>query len=163
MSEHTRRGGREPTWPTPHGRIPGWLPVFNRLSKRILAAGLSLGPNALVTIRGRKSGMPRTTPVAIIEHEGRRWIWAPSGDVQWVKNLRAAGRATISIGKRTEEVGAVELDPAQRIAFFRDTLATVARRIPIGFAFIRIVDRVDLNRPAEAAEGRAVFELTRVR
>jgi hypothetical protein len=80
-----------------------------------------------------------------------------------VKNLRAAGRATISIGKRTEEVGAVELDPAQRVAFFRDTLATVARRIPIGFAFIRIVDRVDLNRLAEAAEGRAVFELTRVR
>ncbi|MDQ6790679.1 MAG: nitroreductase family deazaflavin-dependent oxidoreductase, partial [Candidatus Dormibacteraeota bacterium] len=40
-----------------------------------------MGPNGLITIRGRKSGLPRTTPVAIIEVSGRRWVWAPWGDV----------------------------------------------------------------------------------
>ena len=162
MSDHVRRTAREGTWPAPHGRIPGWLPLFNRITKTLLAAGLPLGPNALVTIRGRKSGLPRTTPMALIEHDGRRWVWAPSGQVQWVSNLRAAGRATISTRHVKEDVKAVELDPAQRVAFFRDTLASVARGMPFGFQFYRLVDRVDLSRPVEAAEGRAVFELHRL-
>ena len=72
------------------GRIPRWIPYFNAITKFLLAAGVPLGPNGLVTIRGRKSGLPRTTPVAIIEVSGRRWVWAPWGDVQWVRNLRAA-------------------------------------------------------------------------
>lgn len=132
---------------------------MNRVTRFLLAAGFPLGPNALVTIRGRKSGVPRTTPVAIIEHRGRRWIWAPSAQVQWVKNLRAAGRATISTRRRQEEVSAVELNREQRIAFFRDTLVPFARGVPFGFQLYRVVDRIDLNRPVEAAEGRAVFEL----
>jgi deazaflavin-dependent oxidoreductase (nitroreductase family) len=119
-----------------------------------------MGPNALVTIRGRKSGLPRTTPLAIIAVSGRRWVWAPWGDVQWVRNLRAAGRATITVRRRAEEVAATELDPAQRVAFFRDILGPLARSIPLGVAFIRIVDGVDVNRPPEeTAEGRSVFEL----
>jgi deazaflavin-dependent oxidoreductase (nitroreductase family) len=118
-----------------------------------------MGPNALITIRGRKSGLPRTTPLALIEVSGRRWIWAPWGDVQWVRNLRAAGRATITVRRRTEEVTATELDPAQRVAFFRDTLGPYARGVPLGVWLVRTVDQVDLNDPVEAAEGRRVFEL----
>jgi deazaflavin-dependent oxidoreductase (nitroreductase family) len=124
-----------------------------------LAAGVPLGPNGLVTIRGRKSGLPRTTPVAIIEVSGRRWIWAPWGDVHWVRNLRAAGRATITVSRRTEEVRATELDPTQRVGFFRDILGPHARGIPLGVWFVRIADGVDLDHPLEAAEGRVVFEL----
>ena len=47
---------------------------------------------------------------------------------------------------RTEEVTATELDPAERVGFFRDVLRPVARRIPFGVPFIRIVDGVDLDR-----------------
>jgi hypothetical protein len=97
--------------------------------------------------------------VAIIEVSGRRWIWAPWGEVQWVRNLRAAGRATITVRGRKEEVTATELDPAQRVGFFRDTLGPLARSIPLGVWFIRTVDQVDVNDPVRAAEGRVVFEL----
>ncbi len=105
------------------------------------------------------TGLPRTTPVAIIAVSGRRWVWCPWGDVQWVRNLRAAGRATITVRRRKEEVRATELDRAERVAFFRDTLSPLARRRPGGVWFIRTVDGVDLDRPVEAAEGRRVFEL----
>jgi len=139
---------------------PQWVfSLFNPIARFFLVAGVPLGFNGLITIRGRKSRLPRTTPVAIIEVSGRRWVWAPWGDVQWVRNLRAAGRATITVRRHTEEVGATELDPTQRVGFFRDVLGPLARGIPFGGWFIRTVDGVDLDRPFEAAEGRRVFEL----
>jgi deazaflavin-dependent oxidoreductase (nitroreductase family) len=122
-----------------------------------------MGFNGLITVRGRKSGLPRTTPVAIIESSGRRWIWAPWSEVHWVRNLRAAGRATIAIRRRTEEVSATELDRAQRVGYFRDTLGPLARSIVFGVWFIRIADGVDLNDLVAAAQGRPVFELHPVR
>ncbi len=139
--------------------IPRRVRFFGPILKFLLAAGVPLGVNRLVTIRGRKSGQPRTTPLAIIEAGGRRWVWAPWGEVQWVRNLRAAGRATITVRRRTEEVTATELDPTERVAYFRDVLGPLARSIPFGVQFIRIVDGVDLNDPVAAAEGRRVFEL----
>jgi deazaflavin-dependent oxidoreductase (nitroreductase family) len=140
---------------------PRWVfSLFNPIARFVLAAGVPMGPNGLITIRGRKSGLSRTTPLAIIEVSGRRWVWAPWGDVQWVRNLRAAGRATISVRGRQEDVYATELDPAQRVWFFRDVLGPLARGIPFGVWFIRTVDGVDLDRPVEAAEGRRVFELS---
>ena len=54
---------------------------------------------------------------------------------------------------------AIELDPTQRVEFFRDVLAPEARSMPFGVQFVRIVDQVDVNDPIAAAEGRAVFEL----
>ena len=140
-------------------RVPRLMPVLNPIAKLMLRAGLPMGFNGLMTVPGRTSGLPRTTPLAIIEHEGRRWVWSPWGDVQWVRNLRAAGQATISVRRREEVVTATELDPTQRIGFFRDVLGPVARSMPFGVRFIRMVDGVDVDRPLEAAEGRPVFEL----
>src|ERR1043166_10055050 len=89
---------------------PGWVfKFFNPITRFLLAPGVPLGPNGLITIRGQRSGLPRTTPVAIIEVSGRRWVWAPFGEVQWVRNLRAAGRATIAVRRRQEAVRATEL------------------------------------------------------
>jgi deazaflavin-dependent oxidoreductase (nitroreductase family) len=138
---------------------PPHVLFFGRILKFLMVAGVPLGPNRLVTIRGRKSGLPRTTPLAVIEVSGRRWVWAPWGEVQWVRNLRAAGRATISTRRGAEEVRATELDPAQRVEFFRDFLGPLARSIPFGTLFIRVVDGVDLDHPVEVAKGRRVFEL----
>lgn len=138
---------------------PPWVTMFNPIARVLLAAGVPLGFNGLVTVRGRTSGLPRTTPVAIIAVSGSRWIWSPWGDVHWVRNLRAAGRATITVRGRTEEVVATELDPNERVGFFRDVLGPVARGMPFGVRFIRLLDQVDLDHPSEAAEGRPVFEL----
>ena len=144
-------------------RVPWSVAIFGPILKFLLAAGVPLGFNRLVTIRGRKSGLPRTIAIAVIEVSGRRWVWAPWGDVHWVRNLRAAGRATIDKRGRKEEVTATELDATERVAFFRDVAGPLARSIPFGVWFIRTVDGVDVRRPVEAAEGRPVFELHAVR
>jgi deazaflavin-dependent oxidoreductase (nitroreductase family) len=139
---------------------PRWVfSAFNPVARFLLRIGVPMGFNGLITIPGRKTGQPRTTPVAIIEHSGRRWVWAPWGDVQWVRNLRAAGRATITVRRREIDVVAEELDTSQRVAFFREVLGPIARGIPGGAWFIRVADGVDVNRPEEAAMGRRVFEL----
>src|ERR687897_3178416 len=129
---------------TQRTHLPRRVRFFSPILKFLLVAGMPLGPNMLVTIRGRKSGLPRTTPLAIIEDGGRRWVWAPWGEVHWVRNLRAAGRATITVRGRTEEVRATELDPTERVGFFRDVLAPLARSFPFGVTFFRIIDGVDV-------------------
>jgi deazaflavin-dependent oxidoreductase (nitroreductase family) len=139
--------------------VPRQVSLFSPVLGFLLRAGVPLGVNRLITIRGRKSGRPHTTPLAVIEVDGRRWVWAPWGEVHWVRNLRAAGRATIDDHDRKDEVIATELDYQQRIEFFRDVLGPLARSIRFGTWFIRAVDGVDLNHPLEVAEGRRVFEL----
>src|SRR4029079_8123974 len=103
------------------------------------------------------SGVPRTTPLAIIEVDGRRWVWSPWGEVQWVKNLRAAGEETVSARGRDETVRAVELDPTQRVAFFRETLEPLVRGMRGGVRFIRFLDRVGVTHPVAASAGSASF------
>jgi deazaflavin-dependent oxidoreductase (nitroreductase family) len=149
MSSHVDRAAR----------VPRSVSIVSPILKFLLAAGVPLGYNRLVTIRGRKSGLPRTTPIAVVNASGRRWVWAPWGDVHWVRNLRAAGQATITVRGRKEEVTATELDETQRVGFFRDVLSPFARSIPFGVSFVRIIDGVDLNDPVKAADGRRVFEL----
>jgi deazaflavin-dependent oxidoreductase (nitroreductase family) len=143
----------------PSDAAPWHVRIFSRILKAMMSAGIPLGFNRLVTIRGRKSGLPRTAALAVLRIDGRRWVWAPWGDVQWVQNLRAAGHATIAEGRRTEDVRAIELDPMQRVEFFRDVLGPFARSIPLGYWFIRLVDGVDLNDPVAVAKDRRVFEL----
>jgi deazaflavin-dependent oxidoreductase (nitroreductase family) len=142
---------------------PGGSPLFNPITKVLLAAGVPLGPNEVITVSGSKSGLPRSTPVAIIAVGGGRWIWAPWGEVQWVRNLRAAGRATITVRGRTQDVTATELDSTERVGFFRVILGPLARNALFGVSFYRIADQVDLDQPVEAAESRPAFELHPVR
>ena len=146
----------------PVARVPLQVRLFSPILKFLLTIRMPLGYNRLVTIRGRKSGVPRTAAIAVIEVAGRRWMWAPWGEVNWVRNLRAAGRATIAVRGRAEEVRATELDESERVEFFRDVLGPFARRIPFGYSLVRIVDGVDLNHPDEVAQGRRVFELLRL-
>jgi len=142
--------------------IPGWVPWFNPIARRLLAAGVPMGPNGLITVRGRRSGLPRTTPITIVEASGGRRVLAPFGEVSWVHNLRNAGRATITRRRRKEEVTATELAPAEAVVFFRDVLAPLARRYGwLAMWIVRNVDKIDIDDPVEAANGRPVFELHR--
>lgn len=140
-------------------RPPWWVSSFNTIAKPLLGIGVPMLFNRLVTIRGRKTGKPRTTPLAVIEISGRRWVWSPWGEVDWVRNLRAAQRAIITVRGRKEDVSAIELDSTQRVAFFRDVIGPLARRVRPGVWLVRIVDGVDLDDPIGAADGRPVFEL----
>ncbi len=140
---------------------PRGINLFNAIAKPLLAAGMPMGFNGLLTVRGRTSGVPRMTPIAVIEVDGRRWIWSPWGEVHWVRNLRAAGHATIEVRRKIDEVTAAELSPTERIAFCRDVLRPLAESVRGGMWFIRAFDGVDLTHPDAAAEDRPVFELHR--
>ena len=158
MTLNAQNSGRAGAGPV--ARVPLSVRFFSPILKTLLAARVPLGYNRLVTIRGRKSGLPRTAAIAVLEIAGRRWVWAPWGEVNWVRNLRAAGRATIQQRDgRTEEVRATELEADERIAYFRDVLAPFARSLPLGVTFIKLVDGVDVTDAVKAADGRRVFEL----
>jgi deazaflavin-dependent oxidoreductase (nitroreductase family) len=141
--------------------VPSFIGFFNRITQRLLGAGVPLGPNALITIRGRTSGEPRTTPIAIVEIEGRRWVQSPFGDVNWVRNLRASGRATLTMGRRQELVRAIELSPEGAASFFRDVLGPYVRRLPLGSWMIgSVLGAKDiLEDPVAAGMRHPVFEL----
>ena len=142
-------------------RVPFFVPLFNPVARRLLGSGIPLGPNALLTVRGRKSGLPRTTPVALVDIEGRRWVIATFGDVNWARNLRADPEATITIKGRAAKVRATELSVPERASFFREVLGPYVRRIPLGsFLIGRILGaREILTDPEGAARKHPVFEL----
>jgi deazaflavin-dependent oxidoreductase (nitroreductase family) len=141
-------------------KAPGFIGLFNPIARRLLRVGPLLGPNALITIRGRKSGQPRTTPVALVEIGGKRWVIGTFGEVNWVRNLRAAGQATLTVGSRRDEVLARELELDERAVFFRDVLAPYARGILIGPVLMLVLGAGDVVKdPVAASAKRPVFEL----
>ncbi|TMF55184.1 MAG: nitroreductase family deazaflavin-dependent oxidoreductase [Chloroflexi bacterium] len=144
-------------------RLPLLVSVFNPVARRLLRGGIPLGPNTLLTVRGRKSGQPRTTGVALVEAEGRRWVVGTFGEVQWTQNLRAAGEGTLTRGRHQEPVEAVELDPEEAPAFFKEVLGPYVRRIPFGLGkwmLGSILGAPDiLEDPVAAARRHPVFEL----
>jgi deazaflavin-dependent oxidoreductase (nitroreductase family) len=147
----------------PAAHAPSFVGFFNPLAQRMLRVGVPMGPNALITIRGRKSGLDRTTPVALVEIGGKRWVIGTFGETHWVRNLRAAGEATITVGRRRETVSAMELSQDAAAGFFRDVLGPYVRRIPFGFGRLLIGSVLGakdiLEDPAVAAGRHPVFEL----
>jgi deazaflavin-dependent oxidoreductase (nitroreductase family) len=141
--------------------VPAWVAAFNGLARGLLAAGVPMGPNGLITVRGRNTGLPRTTPLTLVEAQGRRWVLSVYGQGDWVRNLRASGRATVSRRRQQNEVTARELTGAEAVTFFRDVFAPTVRRYGgLGAWIVRNIDRIDIDDPVRAADGRPVFELT---
>ncbi|HUY77951.1 MAG TPA: nitroreductase family deazaflavin-dependent oxidoreductase [Ktedonobacterales bacterium] len=105
-------------------RIPAFVRMGNTVVTLLTRAGVPLRVITLLTVRGRKSGQPRTTPVAIIEQDGKRYLVAAYGVVDWVRNLRAAGVGTLTRGRRTEEITAIEVSPAEAAPILKRGLAT---------------------------------------
>ncbi|HYB24191.1 MAG TPA: nitroreductase family deazaflavin-dependent oxidoreductase [Solirubrobacteraceae bacterium] len=97
---------------------PGWFTthVFNRLIGLITRAGVSLLGSRVLEVRGRSSGQPRRTPVNLLTFEGQRYLVAPRGETQWVRNLRASGEGRLLLGRHSEPFTAVELADEQEKA-----------------------------------------------
>lgn len=94
-----------------HYQRPGWFTkhVFNPAVAALTRLGISLAGSRVLEVRGRKSGEPRRTPVNLLRFEGARYLVAPRGNTQWVKNLRAAPEGRLLVGRRAEAFAAVEL------------------------------------------------------
>jgi len=117
-------------------QVPGYVPAFNPLILRLLRAGVPVGPMRLLTVRGRSSGQPRTTPVGLFEHGGRRWLLATFGETNWTRNLRAAGEGILSRGRHHESVAAIELAPEAAGAVLNEVLGPRLKS-PLQAAFLR--------------------------
>lgn len=104
-------------------RVPSIVRTLSPVVRRLLRVGMPMGQNALLTVRGRTTGQPRTFPVTLLEAGGHRYVFAAFGETNWVRNLRAAGEATLRQGRRDEVVVAVELPAAAAAPILQAGLA----------------------------------------
>src|SRR6266545_2834774 len=127
----------------------------NGLVRVLLRLGLGPARTYLLTVTGRRSGTPRSTPVTLVEEGGRRWLVSPYGEVAWVRNLRATGRATLSrCGHTVEiavrEVGADEAAPV---------LKMYVTRVPITRPYFDVRPESDLAAFRAEAPRHPVFAI----
>ena len=101
---------------------PDWFSrrVLNRLMEGLARLGLSLRGSRQLAVRGRATGEWRTVPVNPLELGGQRYLVAPRGVTQWVRNLRAAGTAELRLGRRVEVISAHEVADADKSEILRE-------------------------------------------
>jgi deazaflavin-dependent oxidoreductase (nitroreductase family) len=100
---------------------PGWFTknVFNRTIAGLTRLGISVWGSRELRVRGRKSGAWRTTPVNLLTHDGARYLVAPRGDTQWVRNLRVALTGELRVGRRVEQFRAEEIGDDDKVDILR--------------------------------------------
>lgn len=104
--------------PKPY-RQSSWRRALNALVRPLARLGLTGPRTHLLTVPGRKTGRPWSTPVSIVQNGDARWLVAPYGERNWVKNARAAGWVELRRGRRRERLGVVELSPEQAVPVLR--------------------------------------------
>ena len=94
-----------------------FMHIGNSVITALLRAGIKLNglgyPMYLLTVRGRKSGLPRTTPIVVLMSQNEYYLGSPYGMVDWVRNLLANGEAMLTRGRRMETFTARELSPQE--------------------------------------------------
>jgi deazaflavin-dependent oxidoreductase (nitroreductase family) len=102
-------------------RRPGWFTthVFNPTIALLTRAGLSVKGSRVLEVPGRTSGEPRRTPVNLLTYEGARYLVAPRGHTQWVRNLRASGEGRLWLGRKSEPFTASELSDDEKPPLLR--------------------------------------------
>jgi deazaflavin-dependent oxidoreductase (nitroreductase family) len=138
---------------TPLGRLT--LRTFNSTVAWLTRRGISVWGSRVLYVRGRTSGQWRSNPVNVLTYEGRRYLVAPRGQTQWVRNLRAAGGGELRVGRRVETFTATELADADKPAVLREYLRRWKFEVGVFF------DGVDANatdaKLLEIAPGHPVF------
>ena len=100
---------------------PGWFTtnVFNRIVAGLTRAGVSVLGSRVLEVRGRTSGEWRRTPVNLLSFEGERYLVAPRGQTQWVRNLRASGEGRLLLGRQAEPFTATEVADEEKPPLLR--------------------------------------------
>jgi deazaflavin-dependent oxidoreductase (nitroreductase family) len=93
--------------------------VFNRAVAGLTRLGLSVAGSRILEVRGRTTGEPRRNPVNPLTLDGARYLVAPRGNTQWVRNLRARGEGRLLVGRRAEDFTAVELTDDEKPPILR--------------------------------------------
>jgi deazaflavin-dependent oxidoreductase (nitroreductase family) len=84
--------------------VPRWLRAANRAALALSRLGLTMGPVCVLTVPGRRTGKPRSAPVSPLTVGGGRYLVSALPDSDWARNVRAAGHAQLSRGRRREPV-----------------------------------------------------------
>jgi deazaflavin-dependent oxidoreductase (nitroreductase family) len=128
-----------------HYKAPGWFTrnVFNRIVAGLTRLGISVVGSRVLRVRGRTSGEWRSVPVNLLTFEGQRYLVAPRGETQWVKNIRNAGAAELQLGRKTEPISVVELADEEKPDLLRAYLKRWKAETGVFF------DGVSANSPEE--------------
>ncbi|MGX7678930.1 nitroreductase/quinone reductase family protein [Jatrophihabitans sp. DSM 45814] len=139
---------------------PDWFTrnIFNRTVRGLTRIGISVVGSRELRVRGRKSGQWRTTPVNLLTVEGSRYLVAPRGTTEWVRNIRVSGGGELRVGRRTEVFQADEIADDVKVPILREYL----RRW--GWEVGKFFEGVDKNATDEQLGGIAAgFPVFRVR
>jgi deazaflavin-dependent oxidoreductase (nitroreductase family) len=128
---------------------------LNAVIKVLVASGLVSGHYALLTVPGRNTGRPYTTPVRLVERDGQRWLVAPYGAVSWVRNTRAAGEVTLRRGRHRWTAAAIECDAQESAPILRDYV----RAVPVTRPYFDARPDDPVARFADEAAAHPVFRL----
>lgn len=93
--------------------------IFNRVVAGMTKMGISVLGSRVLSVRGRKTGELRSTPVNLLTIDGIQYLVAPRGHTQWVRNLRVAGTGELRVGRRVETFTPTELADADKPAILR--------------------------------------------
>ena len=139
---------------------PGWFTrnVFNRAVAALTRAGVSVWGSRELRVRGRTSGEWRTTPVNLLTVDDGRYLVAPRGETQWVRNLRVAGDGELRVGRRTEAFRATELPDDEKVEILRAYLKRWKAEVGVFFGGVSAKSSDDELR--RIAPNHPVFRLT---
>jgi deazaflavin-dependent oxidoreductase (nitroreductase family) len=132
---------------------PRWLKPVNKVFMVLLRLGVPISrveSPVVLTVPGRKTGKPRSTPVTPMDVAGKRYVVNGYPGADWVNNVRAAGEVTLSQGRRTHRVRMVELTPEDA----RPVLRAFPAAVPTGVELMKRVGLLTEGTPDEA-EGLA--------
>ena len=112
---------------------PRWLKPMNQLVVAMQRIGVPAGPSMVLTVPGRRSGQPRSTPMTPFDHDGGLYTVAGYPGADWAANARAAGLGTLTRGRRSRRVRIVELAADES----RPVLRSFAEKVPVGVGFAK--------------------------
>ena len=101
-------------------QVNGQIKFINKMMRFMIRINIAPKGYYLLTVNGRKTGNPYSLPVALIEHPGSRWLISPYGEVNWIKNARAAGEVTLSRGGKDETLKIVPATPEEAAPILKE-------------------------------------------
>jgi F420H(2)-dependent quinone reductase len=145
--------------PTAPKQLPPLVRITNRIVVPLLRLGVPIGPMYLLTVTGRQSGLPRTTPVATFEFEGKRYLMQAIPRASWVANARAAGWGILGRGFRRPRVTLVEVPVEERGVMLRHAGSIAPAVLRRQFLETGLIESLEAESFAAAAQWIALFRV----
>jgi deazaflavin-dependent oxidoreductase (nitroreductase family) len=131
--------------------------TFNTIVGHLTKLGISVYGSRVLAVKGRKSGEWRTTPVNPLRVDGVRYLVAPRGNTQWVRNMRVVGGGELRIGRKAEPFTAREISDDDKPAILRAYLKRW--KVEVGVFFDGVDAKAPEEKLREIAPGYPIFRI----